>query len=77
MTERKFKVGDRIRLVGQRDYTWGDCLAHTGDTGEVSSLFLDGELVGVQFDEQEPYQGVFMNGWAFEPHELELIEGGD
>jgi len=75
MTERKFKVGDRVKIVGERTDAWGTCPAQTGDEGTVVSDLLDnGRLFGVQLDGQEEYFGTFGAGWGFLSKELELIE---
>ena len=78
MTERKFKVGDRIKIVGERTEAWGSCPAQTGDEGVVVTDFMrNGRILGVQLDDQEEYYGCLGAGWFFLPDELELVEGSE
>uniref|UniRef100_A0A6M3JHM8 Uncharacterized protein n=1 Tax=viral metagenome TaxID=1070528 RepID=A0A6M3JHM8_9ZZZZ len=75
MTERKFKIGDRVRIIGQKRPEWGDCPAQTGDAGTVK-LFVFGckNMPAVDVDGREKHP---WGGWGFDESELELIEGGN
>ena len=68
--ERKFKVGDKVRVLS---YTYGKECIYIGSIGEVVDVTLNESLViAVRFSKPN---GEYEGAWWFQEKDLELIEG--
>ncbi len=73
MKKAKFKIGDRVELVGE-DGCEGCSIAKTGMVGTVIGRPFP-ESIAIDFDGVPRHQGLFGDGWYFAPKNLVLVKG--